>query len=67
MTGGHGEEYQPMPPNALRTAALWLALVVLIGSTMGWLLGWLPMLPAVGLILLAVGGGLVAENVGEHG
>ena len=61
-----GDGYQPMPPNALRSAVLWLALAVLIGSVMGWLLGWLPMLPAVGLILLAAGSGLVAEDVGER-
>ena len=63
---GDPEEHQPMPRNALRSAALWLALILMVGATMLWILGLVPMLAAVGSVLLAAGSALVAENVREH-
>ena len=63
---GDLQGHQPMPRNALRSAALWLALILMVGATMLWILGLVPMLAAVGCVLLAAGAGLVAENVGER-
>ena len=63
--GDGPEDYQPMPRSALREAALWLALVLMVGATMLWILGLVPMLAAVGCVLLAVGSALVAEEAGR--